>query len=106
MGAFCIKHYYNIHSPSLSFVRSGNIFNEYGSLRFTAYSGYLIASSTGDFIVSSWASAIRIALTDADVYPSDGSGGRWRAFPLRYLARVLDIIHLSYYQDFYEHQQG
>ncbi len=46
-----------------------------------------------------------MALTDADVYPSDGSGGRWRAFPLRYLARMLDIIHLSYYQDFYEHQK-
>ena len=76
---------YNIASPPLSFVRSGFVILDYGSLRYFGINGYGWSSASQAFTSVTSATAYRLGFSASSVYPSDGPSNRWYGFPLRCL---------------------
>ncbi len=81
-----MRAYDNIASPPLSFVRSGGVALDYGSLRRFGLNGYGWSSISVAFTSVTSATAYALAFNASGVYPSDGPNARWVGFPIRCLA--------------------
>jgi len=77
-----------------------------GSLNSFGSYGFAWAKSAEAFDTIASARVYYFTFTVLGLSTSASPTVRWNAFPIRCLVKMLDIIHLSYYQDFYEHQQG
>ena len=79
-------HIYNLASPPLSFVRSGNVGLNLGALRYFDLYGYGWSSASQAFSSVTSATAYDLGFNASGVLPSNGPGNRWNGFPLRCLA--------------------
>ena len=94
---------YNIASPPLSFVRSGFVILDYGSLRYFGINGYGWSSASQAFTSVTSATAYYLGFGASGVHPSDGPDNRWDGFPIRCClsAKMLRIKKTSFYKTVY-----
>ncbi len=94
---------YNIASPPLSFVRSGNVRVSYGSLRDVGFRNYDWSSTSATPDQVTWITAYHLYFHESAIDPSGGPNYRWYGFPIRCClsAKMLRIKKTSFYKTVY-----